>query len=301
MRKELAMTGRKMMIALLVLIFSPLGAVAGGWKTVSETSIMLTQNAYSDNWAGEETGSVSWVLNSRTVLERELHARVNNKNTFKFSFGQTHNQEKDTKAWQPPVKSTDLIDVETLFRFAIGFFVDPFASGGLESQFLDRSDALKTRYVNPSKITESLGLARVFLKDEKKDWTARFGVGFRQYVNRDFLADSLSGERTTETAIDGGIEFVNELATPLADERITLSNKLVIFKALFYSKSDELEGLISENYWKAPDVNWENAVTASVTSYLMVNLYTQLLYDKELSLGARFKQTLSLGVTYKVG
>ncbi len=289
------------MIGILVLAFVPLTAVGEGWKMLSETSVMLTQNAYSDNWAGEETGSISWVFNSKTILEKQLHGRVNNKNTFKFSFGQTHNQKRDTKIWERPVKSTDLIDTETLFRFAIGFLVDPFASGRLESQFLDRSDALKARYVNPSRITESLGLARVFVKGEKKDWTARLGAGFRQYVDRDALLDSLSNQRRTETATDGGIEFVNELTLPLGDERIALTNKLVIFKALFYSKSEELQGLVSEDYWRAPDVNWENVITASVTDYLMVNLYTQLLYDKELSLGARFKQTLSLAVTYKVG
>ena len=37
-----------------------------------------------------------------------------------------------------------------------------------------------------------------------------------------------------------------------------------------------------------------------VTKYLMVNLYTKFLYDKEVDLGGRFKQTLSLGVTYKL-
>jgi hypothetical protein len=284
-----------------LLVLLPGWTMAEAWKTASETSLMLTQNAYSENWAGEETGSISWILNSKTLLENQLHPRVHNKNTLKFSFGQTHNQDSETKSWEKPVKSTDLIDLETIFRFTYGLFIDPFASARLESQFLDKSYPAEARYVNPLKFTESVGLARAIVKEEGREWTARVGAGFRQYVDRDVLTDSLGDTRETQTANDGGLEFVNELNTPLAGERITLSNKLTVFQALFYSESDELEGLPNEDHWKAPDVNWENILTASITSYLMVNLYTQLLYDKELDLGARFKQTLSLGITYKTG
>jgi len=32
----------------------------------------------------------------------------------------------------------------------------------------------------------------------------------------------------------------------------------------------------------------------------MVNLYTQLLYDREIDAGARLKETLALGLTYRL-
>ena len=288
-------------VVVFLLASTPVTAIAEGWQTTSETSLMLTQNAYSDNWTGQETGSISWTFNSNTVLENQLHPRVNNRNTLKFSFGQAHNQDAETKNWEKPVKSTDLIDTESVFRFTYGLLIDPFASVRLESQFLDKSYPKEARYVNPLKFTESVGLARGVIKEEKRDWTVRFGAGFRQYVDRDAPLDSLGEERETQTANDGGLEFVSEMNMPLAGETITLSNKLTVFQALFYSESGELEGLPNEDYWKSPDVSWENILTANVTKYLMVNLYTQLLYDKELDLGARFKQTLSLGVTYKTG
>jgi hypothetical protein len=232
---------------LLLITFLPVLSVAEPWKTTSETSLMLTQNAYSDNWTGDETGSVSWTFNSKTVLERQLHARVNDKNSLKFSFGQTHNQDADTQRWEKPRKSTDLIDVESVFRFTYGFFVDPFASGRIESQFVDKRDPSSARYVNPLKFTESFGFARALLKDEKREWTARFGAGFRQYVNRDAFIDSLADERETQTANDGGLEFVNELNIPLVRGKIDLSNKLTVFQALFYSESDGLEGIPTED------------------------------------------------------
>ena len=59
-----------------------------------------------------------------------------------------------------------------------------------------------------------------------------------------------------------------------------------------------MEGLPEEDYWKSPDIEWENIFSASIIEYVMVNLYTQFLYDKEIDRAGRFKQILSLGVMY---
>ena len=60
-----------------------------------------------------------------------------------------------------------------------------------------------------------------------------------------------------------------------------------------------METPAEEDYWRAPDINWETVFTASITKYLMVNLYTQLLYDKQIDRAGRFKQTLGLGLSWK--
>ena len=73
-----------------------------------------------------------------------------------------------------------------------------------------------------------------------------------------------------------------------------------LYKAFIFSESDELKGTPEENYWKEVDVNWENSVSVSVSTYVVVSLYTQLLYDKQISKKGRFKETLSLGLTYKM-
>jgi hypothetical protein len=283
---------------LAIAVVSPV--FAEPWAVAVDANLTLTQNAYSDNWVGGEAGALSWTFNSNSLAEKQLHARVHNKNTLKLSFGQIHNQDKEKKTWAKPVKSTDLIDFESVFRFTLGGFVDPYASGRVETQFLDVSDTLKSRFLNPVTFTESFGVARVLTKKEKREWTARFGVGLRQHLDRDVLVDPLTSERETQTSNDGGLLFVNDFKTPLAEERITFTSKLSLFKALFYSESDKLKGQPNEDYWKSPDVNWENTFTASITKYLMVNLYIQLLYDKEIDKGGRFKQTLSLGLTYKL-
>jgi hypothetical protein len=272
---------------------------AAPWEKSADANLTLTQNSYSDNWVGGESGSLSWTFNFNGLAQKQLSTKVNNQNTLKLSFGQTHSQNQVTKNWLKPVKSTDLIDYETVFRFTLGAFVDPFVSGRLESQFLDQSDTTKNRPFNPMTLTESAGASKVFIHQDKRDLTTRLGFGFRQHINRDVL-DPVTNTRATETTNDGGLISVTDFTTPLAKEKITFTSKLSLFKALYYSEADNLKGLPNENYWKAVDVNWENILTAGITKYVMVNLYVQLLYDKEVDLAGRFKQTLALGLTYKL-
>jgi hypothetical protein len=264
-----------------------------------DASLMLTQNSYSDNWVGGEAGSISWAFNLNGLAEKQLSPKMHNKNTLKLSFGQTHSQSVETKEWAKPVKSTDLIDFESVLRFTLGAFVDPFVSFRFESQFLDQSDPTKDRMFNPMTFTESAGIAKIFIQEEKRELSTRLGFGLRQHTNRDVLIDPVNDIRETQSSNDGGILSVTDFKTPLAQESILFTSKLTLYKALFYSEEDALKGLPNEDYWKEVDVNWENIFSASITKYLMVNLYTQLLYDKEIDLAGRFKETLSLGLTYK--
>jgi hypothetical protein len=286
---------RKIMIVTLILIIQ---IFATPWNLSVDANLTLTQNAYSNNWTGGEAGLLTWVFNSNSLAEKQLNSKVNNKNTFKLAFGQIYNQDKETKEWLDPVKSTDLIDFESVLRFTLGAFVDPFASGRIETQFLDNSDTALDRFINPINFTEALGVARVWVKGEKREFSSRFGFGLKQIINRDEL-DTL-GNRETKISNYGGFTFVTDFNTPLAQEKITFTSKLSVFEAVFYSEADELKGLPNENYWKYPDVNWENIFTASITKYLMVNLYLQFLYDKEIDNEIRIKETLGLGLTFKL-
>ena len=284
------------MLIFIVMVHS---VSAEPWTASVDANITLTQYSYTDNWAGGEAGAMAWTFFSNSLAEKQINEMINNKNTLKLLFGQTHNQDKDTKKWGKPDKSNDLIDFESVFRFDLKTYVDPFAALRIETQFLDTSNSDNERLLNPLTFTESIGVSRVFVKEEKREWSARLGAGFRQYVDRDYL-DIMTNAKETETSADGGFIFVNDFKTPLAEDRIVLTSKLTVFQAMFYSESDELEGLPGEDYWRTADIEWENIFTAGITKYLMVNLYTQFLYDKEVDKGGRFKQMLSLGLTYKL-
>ena len=293
---------RVLTIVLLSVFFMSVSptVLADPWNLSVDANVTLTQNAYSDNWDGGEAGALSWAFNSNSLAEKQLDPRVNSRSTLTLSFGQTHNQDKETKKWRKPVKSTDLIDLESVLRFTLGGFVDPFVAGRVETQFYDVSDPQKERILNPATFTESFGIARVWTKQEKREWITRLGMGLRQHLDREALVDTLTDRRKNKSTNDGGLLLANDFNTAIAHERLTYTSKLSVFEALFYSESNKLKGLPNQNYWKSPDVNWENIITASITKYLMVNLYVQLLYDKEIRLGGRLKQTLSLGLTYKL-
>lgn len=281
-------------IALVLCGLIPGPSEAEPWKLSLDASIMLSQSGYSDNWTGGEAGSVTWASNINGTAEKQLHPKVLNKNTLKLAFGQTHIQEKDTKNWDHPQKSTDLIDFESTFRMTLGSFVEPIFAFRALSQFVDYGDPTQKKYINPAVLTETAGIAKVFIKEEKREFITRLTAGVRQHIDQKRVDPNPTVEH------DVGFEFVADFKTPLAGDRIDYTSKLSVFQDFYYSEADRLKGLPQENDWKSPDVNWENIFTASITKYLMVNLYAQLLYDKQVDKAGRFKQTLSLGLTFKL-
>jgi hypothetical protein len=281
---------------IITVCFAPVGAE--GWEKSFDTDFTLTQNAYSDSWTGGEAGNISWVWNANGEFERQFSPKFNFKNTSKLSFGQTHIQDKETKDWAKPEKSTDLIDIENLGRFTLQSYVDPYVAFRIESQFLDASVAGIKRYFNPMKLTESAGIAREFYKTEKNSLLSRLGFALRQIFTKDVISVD-PDETESNSTNDGGFESVTDLKLTVS-ETLKFTSKLSLYKALFYSESDAVKGTPQEDYWKQVDINWENKLSASVAKYVTVSLYTQLLYDKEVDLRGRFKQTLALGLTYKL-
>jgi hypothetical protein len=293
------MIKHSVMLSALIFVLMSLSAANGDpWLKTLDTDFTLTQNAYSDSWKGGEAGNISWVWNANGIFERKYSSRFTFKNTSKLSFGQTHIQDKTTKNWQKPQKSTDLIDIENLGLFTLNSYVDPFVGLRFESQFLDASVPVKYRYFSPAKITESAGIARWFYKKEKDELLSRLGFAVRQIITQE-ITDTTSRATETETTNDGGIESVTDLNLTLS-ETLHFTSKFSLYKALFYSKADEVKGTPYEDYWKAIDASWENKLSASVAKYVTVSLYMQLLYDKQIDLRGRFKQTLALGLTYKL-
>ena len=108
-----------------------------------------------------------------------------------------------------------------------------------------------------------------------------------------------TNKRKNNSSVDGGVEFVGDTQTPFLSDRILLTSKLIVYQALVNSETDKLKGLPNEDYWRYPDVNWEMIFSTGITKLMSINLYMQLLYDKEINKAGRFKQTLALGISYK--
>jgi len=282
----------KKTILVLIVIFVSAGLMAENWNIAADLSLTMNQNAYSNNWAGEERGSISWVFNANFLAEKQLTAKVHNKNTLKLAFGQTHTQMIDgleEKYWAKPDKSTDLIDFESMFRFTMGAFVDPFASFRDETQFLDEREE-ETKTFNPNTTTETFGIAKVFIKDDTQELSTRLGAAFKQYFDSN-LVDNTN---------DGGVEFVGIYTKPFRENMIKYSTNLNLYKPIVYSESESLEGTENEDDWKQVRMNWQHDVDISLTSLINLKLYVQLLYNEMVIDEIQFKETLGLGLSYKL-
>jgi hypothetical protein len=252
-----------------------------------------------------------------------------------LAYGQTSQQDltDDGKKWTRPDKTTDLIQLESTARMDLHTWVEPYLSVRIDSQFADESDPLGRFLFNPIKLSETAGVARVLDKTKTSEWIARAGFGFRQTTKRSFT--DLTGETDERsTSHDGGFELQSSASYPVWDGAVNYTGKLRLFWPVFFDKSDKLEEFDSlalaadssheavAEYWKKPDIDFQNTFTAQITKYMTVNLYLQFVYDKfdqatsvdtDLPLdvltrdvlggvrkAGQFKQTLALGLTYRL-
>jgi hypothetical protein len=285
------------LLTILMLVISTLAAE--DWKYTSNLNLSLTQNAYSNSWAGTELGSVSWASTSNSTADKQLSSLILNKNTLKLAFGQTHSQKlaaNNKRYWAKPEKTTDKIDFETVFRFTLHGYVDPFISGRYESQFIDFSDAANTRLFNPSQFTEAAGIAKTFIAKENQTLNARLGGAMRERLNREVLVDTLTNKRENKVESDAGAEFVAIYNQVFKPKDISFNSRLQLFQAFYNSKSKDL----LNNDWKVTDVTWENTLGMKMFKALSLSLYFELIYNKEQEKAVQFKETLGLGFSFQL-
>jgi hypothetical protein len=293
---------RTLVLAVAGLGLLALPALATPLTRTADMGLNFNQTSYSDSWTGGDTGALAWVLAANLVFEDSLSVPLNWRNTVKLSFGQTHTQSEDDAGklrWQKPKKSSDRIFAESLLRLKTGGLVDPFAAVTFESQFFDASVAALPRYVNPMLISQAAGVGRRFAKAVRGELYSRMGLALRENVHRDTL--SVTPPRTEiNSETDGGLDWTTDFSRTFKDKQMKYVSKLRVFKALFNSKSDERKGLPNQDDWKAPDVAWENTFSASLTKYIQMQLFMELLYDKEIDRRGRFREVLGLGLSYKL-
>ena len=234
------------------------------------------------------------------LASKQFAENWNNRNVVRLKYGMTHSQDADTGDWRAPEKSDDQIDLESLFRYTKWKSVDPYASVRFESRFQDGRNPAKDVYVNPTRFTESLGVSKVLLKTDERHWMLRLGVAARQYRDRNIF-DIDTGETFTETMHDEGLMFDTDYRFSMAGGKLIYSGKLNVFQALANSESENLAGQINGDYWKSPDVRWEQNLAVEITGFLSVNLYLDWRYDKDVDLAGRLKQTLGLALVYRIG
>ncbi len=266
------------------------------WKFTTEASLSFNQSYYSDNWAGDELGSITWAANSISIAEKQLSVLFHNRTSLELAYGQTHQQSIDDngkKRWGRPEKSTDKIDLESLFRMTFQGYIDPFFSIRWQSQFIDSKFDDETYIINPNRFTESAGIMRSFITEENHSLSTRLGAAFRQKIDRNvFVEDS----RETQTTYDGGVEFIAEYMKRFLPQDILYKSTLEVYQALFNSEEDDLE----TDDWKAVDVIWEHRITTKIWSVINAVFLFEMIYEKEQDSSIQYRQTLGLGIFFQL-
>jgi hypothetical protein len=66
------------------------------------------------------------------------------------------------------------------------------------------------------------------------------------------------------------LELVTDLTARTADELITYKSKLSISESLFKEDGGDDS---DDDYWRYPDIDWENTFSTGITKYLTLDLY----------------------------
>lgn len=310
----------------------------GPWKFGEVLALNLSQSSFSSNWAGGDKGSIVWVLTSSTTAERQFSRRFNSSTSLALAYGQTSRQVDDPaspgeRTWDVPDKTTDQILLESVGRFTLETYADPYIAVRAESQFRDESNPLGVVELNPVRLKETAGLARVIEKTEDRELITRLGFGFRQTFGRT-LVSAAPKETKSYSSNDGGFEWQTNLKRPILEKRVLWTASLLVFQPVLYSRSTALEDFDRDalaafpareevqDFWKTTDVNLQSTFSAQITKTLGVNLFAQWIYDKfdaaanvdnsqplavriaEIDRNVRkagqFKETLALALTYRL-
>lgn len=283
------------LLPILLLIFSSIFAQDNKWHYSIDGNFIITLNTFSDNWTGSNAGSIIWVSKLNGVWKRQLTQRVLSENTLKLAFGQTRLQDKKTKKWSSPEKSSDNIDFLTILKFKFGGFTDPYSSLRITSQFLDNHTDSSLAYLNPIELSESFGLTRDIIRNKNILWHARLGCALRQNIdfNKWHPSDSLRRSWTsTEIINDGGAEIYSEFQFR-KDNYLKVFTKLRLYQAFLSTQA--LKTSPNDN-WRHPDINLESTVSFNVTKNILFNYCINVVYDKEIDISPRIKHSMGAGI-----
>lgn len=267
------------------------------WQYSIDSDLTIALNTFSSNWKSKDAGSLVWVSKMNAIAKKHLFDKAVSETTLKLIYGQTKLQDKTTKRWSSPEKSSDDIQMQSILRFDIGKFIDPFISASINSQFVDnRKDQYKC-YFNPVEFTESFGFARDLIKNGNLVWTSRFGCAVRQSVDRDYPQSGDSAGQiiyVLDIIKDGGSELVSEFKYN-RPSLFSIVNKLRIYTAFISTESVKMA---ENDYWRYPDITFETSISLFLTRNLIMSYYYNLIFDREFDKEPRSRQTLGAGFKF---
>lgn len=258
---------------------------------------------YSDNWDGGDLSSFMWVVKLDGTFKKKLNDFILTDNILKLAFGQTMTQSEDKdggdKDWDDPIKSVDNIEFKTDLDFTLKSPVDPYIGVHLTSQFWDNSNDYDLNG-NPIEILEAIGISHKTQEKEAISLNSRLGMGIRQNINRNrdyfpvLVTDKIGNVVDTVPVVvnDIGLQFETHLKAATKDGRLNYTSDFYLFKTLIRN----IEDLPSDA--ETPDIKWDNTLKIKIIKVLSLDIMAQMLYDREIDDGTRWKQNSTLSLSY---
>jgi hypothetical protein len=275
-----------------------------GWRNSVVAGMNFAQSAFS-NWTAGGTSSVAWAWSLLGVFE-EVDPRFRWRHLGKLEYGVIKQENEDLR------KSIDLIEYETLYIQTINYFVEPYASAAIKTQFHTGRDynadplvapdgklvyPITSDFADPLYLAQSVGVGRTLIPEQL---TTRTGFTVRETITNHYrgfaigqdekdkglgFSDCIDNPECSKTKVETGLESVTEFARNLS-ENAAIASRLGVFYS--FVQPDQL------------DVNWRNDLTIKALKILSVNLGLELLYDKDVLDKLQTKQALGIGVSYSL-
>lgn len=213
-------------------------------------------------------------------------------------------------------KSNDIINLTTKFSYRIKPDNDHWFYNGLidfRTQFyegFDEEGKFISDFMSPGYVVISLGVSY----DPGDNWSFSFQPISDKWT---FVTDQ---DLANEGAYGVDPAIYNADSSAIITPGKNFRSELGAFTRIKF-KNDNFESKLElfTNYKNGTtDVNWQNALTLQLTKILSANIFTQLIYDKDIDIEAddnndgviqdsevkprvQFKSVLGLGLTYQFG
>jgi len=254
----------------------------GPWKHSLVTGLNVTQVSFTD-WAqgGENSLAYSVSAIGKTMFEP---TNVAWSFSYKLGFGQTKLGDQALR------KTEDKIELESVFTYKFGAYINPYAAATLKTQFatgykydnLGNSIPL-SKFFDPAYLTQSLGAGYQFLPQVK----TRLGYALREIYTDVFFsyADDPKTTGHEYVKIDDGFESVTDVQWQM-DENIWFTSKIELFMTV-----------------RTPDkavLRNDNTIRVRAAKYISITLNANIINDRQISPHTQVMNTLAVGLSYTV-
>ncbi len=290
MRSPLALAVSAAM-TLVVVISAPARAVMPAdsaaipnseWKHSLVTALNVTQVSFTD-WAQGGENSLAYAVSGigKTTFEPK---NVAWSFSYKLGFGQTKLGNQGLR------KTDDKIELETVFTYKFGSYINPYAAATMKTQFatgykydnLGNATPL-SKFFDPAYVTQSLGAGYQFIPQVK----TRLGYALREIYTNDFYAyaDDPKTPQHERIKIEDGFESVTDVQWKM-DDNVLFVSKVELFMTV-----------------RTPDkaiLRSDNTLRVQAAKYIAVTLNANVINDRQISPHTQLMNTMAIGLSYTV-